>query len=88
MFEEWLGFWLNRAFTGTKECWSGKKRKKKKKHKLNTEDYVYELAKDLSPGCNLSKSFEGLPQRGKGWARIYRYFCNKSQVVRTSKDYC
>ena len=44
----------------------GKKKKKKKKHKLNTEDYVYELAKDLSPGCNLSKSFEGLPQRGKG----------------------
>ena len=33
-------------------------------------------------------SSEGRLPRGKGGARIYRGFCNKGQVVGTSKDYC
>lgn len=44
-----------------------------------------------------SNSSEKLLQRGKGGgkqgagreeARIYRSFCNKHQIVKTSKDYC
>ena len=33
-------------------------------------------------------TLEGLLPRGKGGARIYTGFCNKDQVVRTSKDDC
>ena len=58
-------------------------------HNIKVENYVLfgGLAEDLSPGDSLSAS-EGLFQRGNGEARIYRSFCNKKQVVRTSKDYC
>ena len=38
-----------------------------------------------SPGGSLSDSSGGLLWRGEGGARIYRGFCNKDKVVRTSK---
>ena len=43
---------------------------------------------DLDSEDSLSDSSEGLFWRGKGGARIYMSFCNKNQIVRTSKDYC
>ena len=59
-------------------------------HHLKVENYVLldGLAEDLSPGGSLSDSSEGPLLRGEGGARIYRSFCNKDRVVRTSKDYC
>ena len=62
---------------------------KKKLHNLKVENYVLfgGLAEDLSPGDSLSDSSEGLLQRGKVGVKIYRGFCNKNQVVGTSKDY-
>ena len=50
--------------------------------------YSVDKTEDLSPGHSISDSSEGLLQRAKGGARIYRNFCNKDQVVRTSRDYC
>ena len=59
-------------------------------HNLKVENYVLfcGLAEDLSPGDSLSDSSEGLLLRGKGGTRVYRSFCNKNQVVSTSKYYC
>ena len=58
-------------------------------HNLKVENYVLfgGLSEDSSPGGSLSYGSEGLFQRGKEGARTYRGFCNKNQVVRTSKDY-
>ena len=50
--------------------------------------YLADKTEDLSPGHGISDRSEELPQRGQGGARIYRSFCNKGQVVGTSKDYC
>ena len=50
--------------------------------------YLADKTEDYSLGRSLSDSSEKLPQRGKGGTRAYRSFCNKDQVVRTSKDYC
>lgn len=43
---------------------------------------------DSHPVDTLSNHSAGLLQRGKGGASIYRRFCNKNQVVGTSKYYC
>ena len=37
---------------------------------------------------DISENSETLLRRGKWGARIHRSFCNKDQVVGTSKDYC
>ena len=61
---------------------------KKKKIHSQVENYGGFLAdkpKDLSQGHGISDSSEGLLQMGKGKVEIYRSFCNKDQVVRTSK---
>ena len=60
----------------------------KKKIRSQVENYGAFLAdkpKDLSPGHGISDSSEGLLQMGKGGVEIYMSFCNKDQVVRTSK---
>ena len=49
--------------------------------------YLADETKDLSLGHRISDSSERLVWRGKGGARIYRSFCNKDQVIRTSEDY-
>ena len=58
-------------------------------HNLKVENDVLfgGLADDLSPGYSLSGSSGGLFQRSQGAATIDRGFCNKNQVVQTSKDY-
>ena len=59
-------------------------------HDLKAENYVLfgGHIEDSSPVDTLSNHSEGLLQRGKGGASIYRSFCNKNQVVGTSKYYC
>ena len=65
-------------------------------HNLKVENYVLfsGLAEGLSPEDSLSDDCEGLFQRGKGVARIYRRFfvcfCKKQnqKVVGTLKGYC
>ena len=47
--------------------------------------YLVDKTEDLNPGCSLLDSSEGLLQRGKGEARIYRSFCSKDWVVGTSR---
>ena len=43
---------------------------------------------DFSPGYSISSNSEKLlPKRQMGSQEIYRSFCNKDQVVGTSKDY-
>lgn len=49
--------------------------------------YLEDKTEDLSLGHSPSDSSERLLRRDKGGARIYKSFCNKDQVVRTSKDY-
>ena len=63
----------------------------KKMHNLKVENYGFlfdGISEDLSLGSSFSDSSEGLLGRDEGGAGIYRSFCNKKQVVRTSKDYC
>ena len=57
-----------------------------KKHNLKIENYVlfHGLSEDFGPEDSLSGSSGGLLWKDKGGARIYS-FCNKNQVVRTSK---
>ena len=65
--------------------------KKKKKHSLKVENYVFLLVhktEDLGPEDSPSDSSEGLLWKGKVEARICRDFCNKNKVVGISKDYC
>ena len=50
--------------------------------------FIQQTDQDESPGVSLLYTSEGLFQRGKGRTRIYRYFCNKNQVVETSRNYC
>ena len=51
--------------------------------------YSVDKTEDLSPGCRLTDSSEGLLWRGKGGARIHRRsFCNKDWVVGTSNCCC
>ena len=59
-------------------------------HNLKAENYVLfnGISGDLSPAGGFSHRSEGLLQKGKGGARTYRSFCNKDQVVGTSKDDC
>ena len=59
-------------------------------HSLKAENYILfgRFSEDLSPEDGLSDRSEGVLRRGKEGDRIYRSFCNKNQVVRTSKDYC
>lgn len=42
---------------------------------------------DLNLGHSISGNSEGLPQRGRGGAGVYRNFWNKDQVLETSKDF-
>ena len=56
--------------------------------KLRILFYLADKTEELSLGLSPSETSERLLQRGKGGARINRGFCNKDQVVRTSKDYC
>ena len=58
-----------------------------KKHNLKIENSVlfHGLSEDFGPEDSLSCSSGGLLWKNKGGARIYS-FCNKNQVVRTSKD--
>ena len=62
----------------------------KKMHNLKFENYVLfgRQNQGLKPGTQPLRELWGLLQRGEGRARICRSFCNKDQVVRTSKDYC
>ena len=48
--------------------------------------YLADKTEHLSLEDRLSDISEGLLCRGKGEARIYWSFCNKDQVVQTSKD--
>ena len=59
-------------------------------HNLKVENYVLfsGQTEDLSLGYSLSESSGGLLGRGEGGTRMHRSFCNKEQVVRTSKDFC
>ena len=64
-----------------------KKRKRKKKSTKSYEFiFILCLTEYCSLGNSLSNSSEGLLQRGKEGAKIYRSFCNKNQAVGTSKD--
>ena len=54
--------------------------KKKKMHNRKVENYIL----FGSPEGRLSDSSEGQLLRRKGGARVYRRFCDKDQVVRTS----
>ena len=56
-----------------------------KMHDLKAENYVLFGGHTVD---TLSDHSEGLLQRGKGGASIYKSFCNKNQVVGTSKYYC
>ena len=49
--------------------------------------YSEDKTEDLSPGHSLSDGSEGWLWRGEGGARIYRSFCNRDQLVATSKDH-
>ena len=59
-------------------------------HNLNLRIIFYSVDKteDLSLGDSISDNSEKLLLGGDGGARIYRSFCNKDQVVKTSKYYC
>ena len=61
---------------------------KKKKHNLKVENHVLFGGQNwgLERGHSPSESSERLLQRGKGGTRLYKNFCNKEQVVGTSKD--
>ena len=50
---------------------------KKNTHSFEVEDYLYsvDFMEDFSPRHCLSGSSEGLFQKNKGGARIYRSFC-------------
>ena len=50
--------------------------------------YFADKTEILGLGYSISDGSKGLVGRGKGGARIYMGFCNKDQVVGTSKDYC
>ena len=61
-----------------------------KVHNLKVEGIVSfdGVPEDFNPEGSLSGSSKGLLPKGKGAARMCGSFCNKNQVVRTSKDYC
>ena len=65
-------------------CWL-----KKKKNNLKVERHILfsRHSEDLSPKCSFWDSSEGLLWRKKGGAKTHRGFCNKDQVVRTTKDF-
>ena len=50
--------------------------------------YLADKTEVLSLGHSISDGSKGLVRSGKGGSRIYMGFCNKDQVVRTSKVYC
>ena len=56
--------------------------------KLRVMFYLVGILRASSLEDSLSDNSKGPLRRGKGEARIYRSFCNKDQVVGTSKDYC
>ena len=49
--------------------------------------YMVDLLRTSGPGDSISDNSERLLCGGDGGARIFKSFCNKDQVVRTSKDY-
>ena len=59
--------------------------KKKKKHNIKAENYVLFgiFSEDLSLEDSLSDHSEGLLQKGKGEARIYRSFCKTTTTKKT-----
>ena len=63
---------------------------KKKKHNLKVENCVLFGGQngEFKPRTQTLICSKGPLWRGKGGASIYRSFCNKDQVVGTSKDYC
>lgn len=64
-----------------------KKKKKRTTSKLRIMFHLVDKTEDLSVGHSPSESSERLLQRGEGGTRLYKNFCNKEQVVGTSKDY-
>ena len=58
-------------------------------HNLKVKNYVLfiRVAENLSLGGSLLENSEGLLQRDKGGASLYRGFWNKNQVLGTVKDY-
>ena len=50
--------------------------------------YLTDFPRTPSPEDRISGHSEGRPWRGKAEAKLYRGFCNKDQVVGTSKHYC
>ena len=50
--------------------------------------YLAEFLRTSSSGGSLSDNSEGLLWRGEEGAQIQRGFCNRDQVVGTSRDYC
>ena len=49
--------------------------------------YSANILRTSSLGGSISNNSERLFKEARGEARIYRSFCNKDQVVGTSKDY-
>ena len=68
-------------------CRLGKK-KKSTPWKLSIMIYLADKTEDLSPEDKPSGHSERLLQGGKTGASVYGRFCNKDQVVETSKGYC
>lgn len=56
-------------------------------YKLRIKFYLEDKTEDINLGYGISDNCERLLPRDKGDARIYGSFCNKDQIVRTSKDY-
>ena len=56
--------------------------------KLRTMFSLADKTEGLRPEDSLSDGSEVLLQRGHGGAEIHSSFCDKDQVVGTSKDYC
>ena len=58
-----------------------------KKHNLKVEYYVLfgRLSEDLNLGHCFSDGSEGQLQKGMGGTRIHKGFCNKNQVVWSSR---
>ena len=50
--------------------------------------YLQDKNEELSLEHSVLDSSEGLLQRGKRGASVYRSFCNKDQIVGTWEDYC
>lgn len=56
--------------------------------KLRTTLYLVDKTDDSSAGHGISDNSKRCSEEARRGARTYRDFCNKDQVVRTSKDDC